>query len=122
MVMVAGLATLEQLTPAAFAHLNGLGERLRAGLSGLFARSGVAVQVVKLGSLFSLYFTDEEIRTYRSVARADKERVHQVFLALLEEGYFLGHTLGMCSLSLPMDEGHVDGLVEAVGRALKRTQ
>ena len=120
MVMVAGLATLEQLTPAAFAQLNGLGERLGAGLREVFARVG-GVQLVTLGSLFSIYFTDEEIRTYRSVARADKERVHPVFLALLEEGYFLGHNLSMCSLSLPMDESHVDGLVEAMGRAIERT-
>ena len=31
--MAAGLATLRQLTPKAFAHLNGLGERLRTGSS-----------------------------------------------------------------------------------------
>ena len=56
-VMAAGLATLEQLTPEAFAHLNGLGERLRDGLNDLFVRKGIAAQAVGTGSLFSVYFT-----------------------------------------------------------------
>ena len=36
--MAAGLATLKQLTPEAFDHLNGLADRLRTGLNELFAR------------------------------------------------------------------------------------
>ena len=120
MVMVAGRATLEQLTPAAFAHLNGLGERLRAGLEGLFERENIAAQVVTLGSLFSIYFTSAELNNHRNVSRADTKMLHPVFLALLEQGYFLSHTLGMNALSLPMDETHVDGLVEAVGQAIAR--
>ncbi len=120
MVMVAGMANLEQLTPEAFAHLNGLGERLRNGLEELFERERIAARVVVLGSLFSLYFTDEEVTNHRVAARINKEPVYPVFLGLLEQGYFLGHGLGMCCLSLPMDESHVDGLVEAMGTAIKQ--
>ena len=120
MTMVAGLATLQQLTPEAFVHLNGLGQRLRDGLNRVFAEADIAAQAVGVGSLFSIHFTAEEIVNYRSMARADKTPVHPVFLALLEEGYFLGHNLMMCSLSLPMDESHVDGLVGAMARTLQR--
>ena len=120
MVMGAGMATLKQLTPEAFAHLNGLGERLREGLEELFERQQIAAKVVVLGSIFSLYFTDQEVTNYRIAARTNKEPLYPVFLGLLEQGYYLGHGLGMCCLSLPMDESHVDGLVEAMGTAIKK--
>ena len=119
--MAAGLATLRELTPEAFAHLNGLGERLRSGLNDMFSQRSIAARAVGIGSLFSIYFTTEEVTNYRSLGRTDKTRVHDVFLALLAEGYFLSHTLGMNCLSLPMDQGHVDGLIDAMGRAINRT-
>ena len=120
--MAAGLATLSQLTPEAFARLNQLGERLRTGLEDLFRRQHIAAQVVVAGSLFGLHFTSEKVADYRSMARADKEMAHRVFLALLEEGQYLSHWLSFNALSLPMDETHVDGLVAALERALARVQ
>ena len=118
LVMVAGLATLQQLTPEAFAHLNALGDRLREGLDRVFAASGVGAHAVVLGSLFSIYFTDETPWTQREMAAANNAWIHPLFLSLLEQGYFLGHNLSMCCLSAAMENEHVDGLVEAVGNVL----
>ncbi|MBI4552453.1 MAG: aminotransferase class III-fold pyridoxal phosphate-dependent enzyme [Candidatus Latescibacteria bacterium] len=116
--MAAGLATLRHLTPEAFARLNGLGERLCARLNDLFARRQTPVQAVGLGSLFSIHCASGRLATYRDLARADSAMAHRLFLALLEHGYFLSHGLVMNALSLAMDETHVDGLVEAIDRAL----
>lgn len=118
--MAAGLATLKQLTPDAFAHLNGLADRLIAGLNDRFARNDIKAQAVNTGSVFSIHFTDGPLTTYRSLARADGDRAHRVSLALLEQGYFLSHGLTMNALSLPMDTGHVDGLIDAVEKAVER--
>ena len=101
-------------------HLNGLGDRLRAGLNDLFARKGIAAQAVGTGSLFSVHFTGEALVNYRSLAHADKEMAHRVFLALLEQGYFPSNDLSMSALSLPMENSHVDGLVDAMGKAVAR--
>lgn len=120
--MAAGLATLNQLTPEAFAHLNGLGERLHAGFEDLCARIDVPMKTVVAGSLFAIHFTDEEVADYRSMARADKEFAHRVFLTLLEEGYYLSHWLGFNAVSLPMEETHVDGLLAALERAVRRAR
>ena len=120
--VVAGLATLQQLTPEAFVHLDGLGERLRAGFDELAARIDVPMQTVVAGSLFAIHFTEEEVADYRSFARADKQLAHRVFLALIEEGYYLSHWLGFNALSLPMDESHVDGLVAGLERAIGRAR
>ena len=122
MVMAAGLATLQQLTPNAFAHMNGLGERLRAGLDDVAARTDAPFQGVVLGSLFSVYFTDEPLIDYRSLASSDGAMAHRVFLSLLNQGYYLSQGLSMNALSLPMDESHIDGLVQAFETAIEEAR
>jgi glutamate-1-semialdehyde 2,1-aminomutase len=120
--MAAGLATLKQLTPDTFAHLNDLGDRLRTGLNELFDRNRIASRAVGIGSLFSIHFTDEDVVNYRSLARTDKTMTHPLFLGLLEQGQFLSHGLSMNALSLPMQTGHIDGLIDAVGHVLAEFQ
>ena len=121
-VMAAGLATLEQMTPSAFEHLNGLGERLRAGLEALSARISTPLQSVVLGSLFSVYFTDEPLVNYRSLAGNDGAMAHRVFLSLLNQGYFLSQGLSMNALSLPMEDEHIDGLLVAFEKAIEQSR
>lgn len=116
--MAAGLATLKQLTPDVFAHLNRLGNRLRDGLNRLFSEREVDARAVGVGSLFSIHFSDERMLNYRHLARTDKEAAHRLLLGLIEQGYFLSNGLLMCAVSVPMDESHVDGLIEAVDRAM----
>ena len=118
--MAAGLATLRELTPAAFAHLNRLADRLTTGLNDLFARRGFPALAVNAGSVFSIYFIEGKLETYRDLARADRALSHQVFLALLQEGYFLNHTLTMCALSLPMEDRHITGLVTAMEKVMDK--
>jgi glutamate-1-semialdehyde 2,1-aminomutase len=116
--MSAGLATLRQLTPAAQARLNALGERLEHGLRDEFARHGVDAQMVRTGSLFSIHFSAEPVVDYRSLARTDKASAQRLFLALLARGQYLSQGLSMSALSLPMTEAHVDALVAAIGQSL----
>ena len=119
--MAAGLATLKQLTPEAFAHLNTLGDRLCAGLKDLFdQKKQIAARAVGIGSMFGIHFTEEEVTHYRALARTDKTMVRPVYLALLEQGYYPSHVMCMNTLSLPMDASHVDGFIEALGNALDR--
>ena len=120
--MAAGLAMLKGLTPEAFGHLNCLNDRLCKGLNDLFSRQGIVAQAVGVGSVFSIYFVDGELKNYRDLARSDGAKAFRVFMALLEEGYFLGHSLGMCCLSLPMEESHIDGLIEATRKAIEKAE
>ena len=99
-------------------YWNALGDRLRAGLTDLFIDKRIAARAVGIGSLFGIHLINEDVTSYRRLARTDKVMAHRVFLALLEQGYFLSHTLFMNALSLPMDTSHVDGLIEAVGQAV----
>ncbi len=119
-VMSAGLATLQQLTADAYAHLGQLGERLRDGLKNVFARKHIPAQVTGMGSLFSIHFLDGEIRNYRDLARKDNATAYNIFLSLLEQGLFLNSSLEFNALSLPMEERHVDELTAAIARAVDR--
>ena len=116
--MAAGLATLSELTPQTIDHLNALGTRLKDQLNALFTDRAIAAQAVCTGSVFSIYFARGPIANYRDLAATDKTLIQPLFLSLIEQGYFLGPGLGMCALSAPMDPGHIDGLVAAVGNAL----
>ena len=120
--MAAGLTTLEALTPKVYEHLNGLGARLEAGLSKLFSDLGVDACVVVTGSVFSVHFIRGRLANYRDLARADSGMAYRVFLSLLNQGYFLCRSMTMCAISEPTRENHIDGLVEAIGRAVEEAR
>ena len=116
--MAAGLATLQALMPHVYEHLNGLGARLEAGLSKQFSDLGVDACVVVTGSVFSVHFIRGPLANYRDLARTDKDLAFRVYLSLLHQGYFLNRSLTMCAICAPTDENQIDGLVEALGRAI----
>ena len=118
--MAAGLATLQQLTPEAFDHLNKLGDYLSSNLNKMFSEENFPAQSVNLGSVFSIYFTDKKLRNYRDLTQTDKGLANKLFLGLLEEGYFLSYTLTMCCLSLPMEIFQIDGLIKAIQKTIKK--
>lgn len=118
-VMAAGLAMLRQLTPETYDHLNRLAGRLHDGLSSMFERNMVDAKVVSTGSTFSIYFTGRELKNYRDLTSANGMTARQVFLALVNQGCHLSPSLTMNCLSSPMDESHVDGLIEAMQEAIK---
>ena len=120
LTMAAGLAMLRELTPEAYDHLNGLGDRLSGGLNEMFGRNGIDAVAHNNGSVFSVYFTSNgKPRSFRDLSGVDKSMALPVFHALLEQGYFLGFGLGMCAVSLPTEARHVDGLVNAFETAVE---
>ncbi len=120
--MAAGLATMEQLTDEAHVHMNGLGIRLKKGLDALFEKIGMTAHVVVTGSVFSIHFGVERVRTYRDMARSDKDTAKAVFLSLITQGYYLSQGMAMNAICLPTEEKHIDGLVEAIGKAVEEAK
>jgi glutamate-1-semialdehyde 2,1-aminomutase len=115
--MIAGLATLQQLTPAVYDRLNAMGDDLRQRLRDLFARKVVAAQVTGMGSLLNLHFTDAEVTDFRTMRCGDAARMRHVFFGLLNAGIFLAPR-GMACLSTPMCEEEIGAFVRATERAL----
>jgi glutamate-1-semialdehyde 2,1-aminomutase len=116
--MVAGHATLQQLTPSTYERLNAMGDDLRARLKDLFARKGVAAQVTGMGSLLNVHFTDAPVTDFRTMRAGDAARLRQVFFGLLNEGIYLAPR-GMACLSTAMGEDEIAAFVRATERALQ---
>ena len=118
--MLAGAATLEQLTPEVYRKLAEMTEYLRAGILKVGAALETAVQVTGLGSLFGIHFTGEELMGYRDIAAEDAAFRHQVFLGLLNEGILMAANL-VGAVSTEIGEAEVDAFTAALRRVLERT-
>ncbi|HET7344176.1 MAG TPA: aspartate aminotransferase family protein [Methylomirabilota bacterium] len=117
--MAAGIATLNALTPEAYARLEALRERLGGGVSRLLANTRRRGQVTGAGSLFWLHWTSETLTDYRSTKPKDTEMPQRVFMGLLNEGILMTpRGLGACSLA--MSDEDVDRFVNALARVLAR--
>src|SRR6266511_5209453 len=119
LTMAGGVATMQELTPEAYARLDALGDRLRAGVKRLLAKAKQPAQVTGLGSLFWIHWTKKRLSDYRSSRPTDAERPLRTFMALLNDGVLLTQRgLGCCSLA--MTDADVDRFLEAFGRVLEK--
>ena len=119
--MLAGAATLEQLTPGVYRELAELTEYLRASILKVGAELETPVQVTGLGSLFGIHLTGEELVGYRDIAAEDAAFRHQVFLGLLNEGILMASNL-VGAVSTEIGEAEIDAFTAALRRVLKRAR
>ena len=117
--MLAGAATLEQLTPDVYRKLAELTEYLRAGVLEVGKELETPIQVTGLGSLFGLHFTSLELVGYRDIATEDSAFRHQVFLGLLNEGILMAANL-VGAVSTEIGEAEIDAFTAALRRVLER--
>ncbi len=119
LTMAAGLATLEALSPDAYARLDTLGERLRGGVARLLEATRRKGQVTGVGSLFWLHWTAKPLTDYRSTRPQDPLLSTRIFMGLLNEGIVLTpRGLGACSLAMTDDD--IDRFINALARVLAR--
>jgi glutamate-1-semialdehyde 2,1-aminomutase len=113
MTAVAGLATMQTLTPDVFGRIATLGERVREGL--VKATEGLPLQVTGAGSLFKVTAVGRSIRNYRDAATSDKAWEATASLALFNEGFLLTPSLSGC-VSVVTTEAEVDRFLAAFAR------
>ncbi|PIK73419.1 hypothetical protein CS379_08535 [Methylobacterium frigidaeris] len=120
--MRAGLTAMELLDEAAFARLDAMGERVRAGIDDAFRRHGVPGGATGLGSLMKIHFTDRPVRDYRSAHHGPAEAARQAafFRALLDEGVLMA-SYGLMALSTPMTDDDLTAILAAISTALVRS-
>jgi glutamate-1-semialdehyde 2,1-aminomutase len=89
MAMAAGHATLKLMTEAAYGKLEALSARLAEGLAAEAARAKVPVQVNRVGSMLTVFFSDQPVFDAASARRSDTKRFGAYFHAMLEGGVYL---------------------------------
>jgi glutamate-1-semialdehyde 2,1-aminomutase len=119
MGLVAGLATLELLSPAVLQRLNAQADALRADLAGAFNEVGIPVQITGLGSLFALHLTQHPVRSYRDTLEAKTALRHQIFLGLYNEGILIDPR-GVGNLSTVLGDSEIRQLGGAMREVLRR--
>jgi len=90
LAMVAGLTQLRELDKrGAYEYLAEVGEQMAQGLRKIFSEKGIAHRVNQVGSMFCLYFLDEEIINVDTVTKQDFKFFKKLFWGCLEEGVYL---------------------------------
>jgi glutamate-1-semialdehyde 2,1-aminomutase len=117
--MLAGVAALRLLDAEAFARLDAMGERVRAGFNAAFQRHGVAGKAVGGGSLLKVHFASRDVIDYRSAFASPGETaaLNQFNLGLLNRGVLCA-SYGLMALSTPMTDEDIEEIIRAADGAI----
>jgi glutamate-1-semialdehyde 2,1-aminomutase len=121
--MTAGLATLKLLEDGrVISRLNKLGDKIRQQLREIFEENGLDVQVTGISSLFSTHFTKEKIKNANDVFKADRKKLVDYHLKLIENGVFFlpAHTGVLCNVHSEADLEKLLSETEKYAKQLRR--
>jgi glutamate-1-semialdehyde 2,1-aminomutase len=117
--LAAALATIEALEAddrAVHRRLFELGERMRAGLQAIVDRLGIPARATALGSVFVLYFTEREVRSFDDALTSDASAYVAFHRGMTERGFLM--------LPMNLKRNHLNGAHTAqdVDRALEAAE
>ena len=87
--MAAGTATLSELSAASYQKLEELSAELERGLLEAAKAAGAAVQVNRVGSMLTVFFSDAPVFDAASARRCDTKKFGRFFHGMLERGVYL---------------------------------
>jgi len=119
--VTAGLAAMSKFDESAVARLNALAERAMSGIRDAARASGGRVCVTGTGSMFRVHMKDRPPRNYREAFPTPEERHRLTTLVdhLFNAGFLVINT-GAATLSTPMTEREIDGLVGAMREGFEK--
>lgn len=122
LAMAAGLSQLHEMEMVdGYGKLEKLGAQLEAGIRSLLTEKGLGYQFNRIGSMFCLFFTDEEIINLDSVMTADTAAFRKFFTSMLEQGVYMApspYETGFISVS--HGEPEISRTLEAMSVALSK--
>ncbi|MCL6261692.1 glutamate-1-semialdehyde 2,1-aminomutase [Aquiflexum sp. TKW24L] len=89
--MAAGLTMLRHLNqnPEVYTTLNSIGSKLVKGFQSSLDKLGLNYTISHLGSMYSLFFTDQEVYDFESAKKSDTVRFGKYFQGMLKRGVYL---------------------------------
>ena len=120
LAVAAGLATLRRLQHEnPYGKLESLGARLERGLLDAAAKAGVRIRLNRVGSMFTLFFTDQDVFDFHSAKTCDMHRFNSFFHSMLEQGIYLPPSqFEAAFISTAHTEADIDRTIEAAAKAL----
>ena len=115
LAMTAGLVTLKRLRdPAIYERLEAAGMRLCKGIEAAASEAGLATTTNRVGSMFTLFFTDQPVTNWETASRSSRESYGKFFHAMLDEGIYLAPSqFEAAFISTAHDDETLDKTVEA---------
>jgi len=120
--MSAGFTMLNHLNnhPEVYNHLEAVGKKLDAGFRENVKAVGEQYTVNSIGSMISIFFTDQEVTDFASAKTSDTELFGRYFNAMLENGIYVAPSqFESLFLSTAIDEHIADQILEANLNALQ---
>jgi len=119
MAMAAGIVTLRMLSnEKAYGVLDELAAKLTSELASLARRAEVPLQINRVGSMFTLFFTDAPVTDYASAKRSNAERYARFFQSMLDRGVYVPPSqFESCFVSFAHMEREITETLEAAEAA-----
>jgi glutamate-1-semialdehyde 2,1-aminomutase len=89
LAMAAGIATLDLLKRQSYGDIDRRARELCNGYRELFTRKGIPHRINRVGSMFTLFFTEAEVTDFASASQSDTVRFGRFFRAMLARGIYL---------------------------------
>jgi glutamate-1-semialdehyde 2,1-aminomutase len=120
--MAAGLAALQEIErdPALYDRLERAGAHLEERTNEILERHGYPCRLARVASLWTLFFTDREVRNWNDAATCDTARFARFFQAMLDSGILIAPSQFEANfISTAHTTTDLDVTVSAMGRALE---
>jgi len=120
LAMTAGIATLDILKEKSYPELGKMTEKLCAGFADLFRGKGIPARINRVGSLFTLFFTTDEVVDFETASRSDTALFARFFQGMLTAGINLAPAqfeAGFVSFSHTEDD--INRTLSACAKVLK---
>src|SRR5580700_1071843 len=122
LAMAAGIATLCQLKAnreAFYKQLDEMSGKLVAGIMTAAKEAGVAMTANRVGSMFTFFFTDKQVKDWDSASTCDTVKFGRFHGAMMDAGVWLPPSqFEAAFLSISHTQGDIDDTVAAAREAL----
>lgn len=119
LAMSVGLTTLREIErrgPSLYKELEQRASRLTSGLADIFAEKGIPATIQRVGSMFTLFFTQKPVKNYAEAKAADTSQFARFFHAMLDQGVHLPPSQFECWF---MGTEHDDDIIEKTLQACR---
>jgi glutamate-1-semialdehyde 2,1-aminomutase len=120
--MSAGLAMLRYLDahPEVYMRLDEVGNTITAGFKTSLQKLGLNYTINHIGSMFTLFMTDQPVTDFTSAKAADLPLFGRYFQAMLRRGIYLAPSqFESLFFSYALENAHIQQLIEANEEALR---
>ena len=121
LAVTAGLETLKLLSqPESYEKLEELSRYLVEESRKLAAKAGVNIYSTRVGSMFSMFFTSEEVVDYDTAQKSDTDTFNRYFHSMLKCGFYLAPSQFEAGfLSLAHSQEDLDKTLDAMAKSFK---